>query len=118
MAKKNAKTKPSSPGQFDRCAERLKALADRDRLRIVSLLVNGPKNVSQLAAELGDEVVKVSHHLGVLRHADVVLAEKQGRFVVYQLHPDVLFDPDPDPGDPTRIEFGCCSLELRGSDDY
>ena len=37
----------------------------------------------------GAEVVNVSHHLGVLRHAGVVLDEKQGRFVVYRLHPDV-----------------------------
>src|SRR5215469_4748921 len=79
----------SEPLEPDRCARALRALADPERLRIINCLRGGPRNVSELAALLEAEVVNVSHHLGVLRHAGVVLDEKQGRFVVYRLHPDV-----------------------------
>ena len=81
--------------QPDRCARMLRALADPERLRIITCLREGPRNVSELAALLHAEVVNVSHHLGVLRHAGVVCDEKQGRFVVYRLHPDV-FRPGDD----------------------
>src|SRR5690242_17722618 len=79
----------------DRCARMLRALADPERLRIVSCLREGPRHVTELAGLLGAEVVNVSHHLGVLRHAGLVLDQKQGRFVVYRLHPDV-FQPTAD----------------------
>jgi ArsR family transcriptional regulator len=98
--------------EFQDCANRLKAIADPDRLRIVNSLFLGAKHVTQLAEELGDDVVKTSHHLGVLRHAGVVQAEKQGRFVVYRLHPDVIV-ADEATGDLHLIDFGCCSVNLR-----
>ena len=56
----------------------LRALADPDRLRLIQCLRDGPRNVTELAGLVGGEVVNVSHHLGVLRHAGVVLDEKQG----------------------------------------
>jgi DNA-binding transcriptional ArsR family regulator len=93
----------------DRCARMLKATADPERLRIIQCLRKGPRNVGEIATELGDEVVNVSHHLGVLRTAGIVRDERQGRFVVYQLHPDV-FQPSPASND--HLDFGCCRLEI------
>jgi ArsR family transcriptional regulator, nickel/cobalt-responsive transcriptional repressor len=92
--------------QPDRCARMLRALADPDRLRLIHCLRDGPRNVTELAGLVGGEVVNVSHHLGVLRHAGVVLDEKRGRFVVYRLHPDV-FQPAAE-----HLDLGCCRLEL------
>lgn len=63
---------------FEYCAKKLKALADKERLRIVECLLAGPKNVGEVAAELDEEIVKVSHHLGVLRDAELVQSLKQG----------------------------------------
>jgi DNA-binding transcriptional ArsR family regulator len=98
--------------EFESCARRLKALADPERLRIVSCLFSGPKNVSDIAALLQDEIVKVSHHLGVLRHANLVETEKQGRFVVYALHPEVVQAAKR--GQAVNfIDLGCCRLELE-----
>jgi DNA-binding transcriptional ArsR family regulator len=98
---------PVEPLEPQRCARLLKALGDPERLRIVHALRGGPRNVSELAALLGKaEIVNVSHHLGVLRHAGLVLDEKQGRFVVYRLHPDV-FRPDSE-----HLDLGCCRLEM------
>ncbi len=86
----------------------LRALADPERLRIIDRLRQGPRNVSELAHLLGEDIVNVSHHLGVLRHAGVVRDEKQGRFVVYSLHPD-FFKPE---ADGRHLDLGCCRLEI------
>ncbi|HMC10492.1 MAG TPA: metalloregulator ArsR/SmtB family transcription factor [Pirellulaceae bacterium] len=91
------------------CAERLRALADADRLRIVQTLRAGPKNVGEIATELKAEIANVSHHLQILKREKLVETEKQGRFVVYRLHPDVFAA--------TRsatdcLDLGCCKLEL------
>ncbi|MFN3150428.1 ArsR/SmtB family transcription factor [Bremerella sp.] len=100
--------------EYELCAGRLKALADPDRLRIVEQLFTGPTNVSDLSETLGEEIVKVSHHLGVLRHAEVVQTEKQGRFVIYSLHPDVAaVGKGESIAQARRIDFGCCSVELE-----
>lgn len=97
------------------CATRLKALADPDRLRIVNCLFRGPKNVSELASELGEELVKISHHLGVLRHANVVQTEKQGKFVVYRLDPEIAAAREAG-GEINTLDLGCCRLDLPEPD--
>jgi DNA-binding transcriptional ArsR family regulator len=97
--------------EFEVCARRLKALAEPERLRIVTCLFAGPKTVGDLAAELTDEVVKVSHHLGVLRHAGLVTATKRGRYVEYALHPDVSRAAKRT-DTLAAIDLGCCRLEL------
>jgi ArsR family transcriptional regulator len=91
------------------CARSLRALADPERLRIVGCLRDGPMNVGELAARLDSQVVNVSHHLGVLRQAGLVLDEKQGRFVVYRLHPSVY---RPHAGRSEHLDLGCCRLEI------
>lgn len=94
------------------CAERLKALADPDRLRIVQILRGGPRNVSDIAAELDADLANVSHHLQVLKREDLVETEKRGRFVVYRLHPAVFAATQ----SPTEcLDLGCCKLELPKS---
>lgn len=100
------------PQEFNDCAERLKAIADPDRLRIISLLLDGEKNVGEIAEALREEVVKISHHLGILRRAKILLAHKQGRFVVYSLHPEIFIAPT-GPNDEPQLEFGCCQFQLE-----
>lgn len=97
------------PLSSDECAERLKALADGDRLRIVQVLRSGPKNVGEIAAQLKEEITNVSHHLQILKREAIVDTEKHGRFVVYRLHPDV-FAATRSTAD--CLDLGCCKLEL------
>ena len=52
----------------DECAQFLKAVGAAERLKIIGCLRDGPKNVSEISAA-DVEIVKVSHHLQVLRHA-------------------------------------------------
>jgi ArsR family transcriptional regulator len=99
------------PLQVQTCARKLRALADPERLRIVNCLREGPRNVSELAALLEAEIVNVSHHLSVLRHANLVQDEKQGRFVVYRLHPEV-FHREGDACSSEHLDLGCCRLEI------
>jgi ArsR family transcriptional regulator len=91
------------------CADRLKALADADRLKIVQVLRVGPKNVGEIAIELAAEIANVSHHLQILKRERIVETEKQGRFVVYRLHPEV-FEATRSAAD--CLDLGCCKLEL------
>ncbi len=105
----------TEPLQPEHCARALRALADPERLRIINCLRGGPRNVTELASQLGAEVVNVSHHLGVLRHAGLVKDEKQGRFVVYSLHPDV-FRPGRGAAATEHLNLGCCRLEIPKSE--
>lgn len=74
--------------ELTRLSERLKAVADPTRLRILELLPATRScelvyNVSELAEELGIPQPTVSHHLKVLHHADLVKCEKMCRDVYY-----------------------------------
>lgn len=97
--------------QSERCAALLKVIADPERLKIVQCLRGGPRSVSEIAAELQQELANVSHHLCILREAGFLLSERRGRFIVYSLNPRFFVASKADaPAD--RIEFGCCRLDL------
>lgn len=68
-----------------------KALADRTRLRILGLLVNGEVCVCDIHDSLGIPQPMASRHLAYLRRAGLVSTRKDGLWVHYRLA-DV---PDP-----------------------
>jgi ArsR family transcriptional regulator len=96
--------------QSKRCAKLLKAVGDPDRLRIIQCLRTGPRTVSALTELLDSKIVNVSHHLGVLREAGLVLDEKSGRFIIYRLHPQVFQTRRQ--GSADFLDFGCCRIEI------
>jgi DNA-binding transcriptional ArsR family regulator len=91
-------------------------LAAPERLRIMRLLSDGPRNVTEIAEKLQTALVNVSHHLGVLRHAGLIRGRKQGRFVLYSLRPGVL-QPDAESAATECLNLGCCRLELPRDQD-
>jgi ArsR family transcriptional regulator, nickel/cobalt-responsive transcriptional repressor len=95
--------------QAKQCADLLQAIAEPNRIRIIECLRAGSKNVTELAKLLNVEIVNVSHHLGVLRTAGLVHDEKQGRFVVYSLHPRHFNN---DANMTTFLELGWCRVEI------
>lgn len=104
-----AKKDPLEP---QRCAELLAALAAPERLKIVRYLADGRHNVTEIADMLNIAPVNLSHHLAVLRHANLLQASKEGRFVWYSLSPGVL-DEAVEAGLPREaLNLGCCKLEL------
>src|ERR1051325_3037987 len=96
------------------CARYLKALSEPDRLKIIQCLQSGPKNGSELSELLDRELVNVSHHLGVLRHAGLGTDEKKGKDVGYSLHPSVLAKKKKNEHGKEILDLGCCRLEWDG----
>jgi ArsR family transcriptional regulator, arsenate/arsenite/antimonite-responsive transcriptional repressor len=76
-------------GMDDRRLESLetlfKALADRTRLRILGLLVNGEICVCHIHDSLGIPQPMASRHLAYLRRAGLVATRKDGLWVHYRL---------------------------------
>ena len=68
-------------------AEMLSALADANRLQILSLLAQRESCVCEIMSVLGLGQSLVSHHLGVLRRAGLVQDRRDGRWVYYSLDP-------------------------------
>jgi ArsR family transcriptional regulator len=90
------------------CAKVLKALADDTRLKILEFLFKGEYSVSEIACSTDIDYSHVSHHLGVLRNAGIVLDNKDGKFVMYKLHPDFRSEKT------NALDFSCCSIEFSG----
>jgi DNA-binding transcriptional ArsR family regulator len=69
-------------------ADLFSALSDPSRLRIISVLLEGEKNVGEIAAKLQMTESAVSHQLRGLRQLRLVRARKNGRQVYYTLDDD------------------------------
>ncbi|MBI3979409.1 MAG: winged helix-turn-helix transcriptional regulator [Chloroflexi bacterium] len=69
----------------DLTARFFQGLSDPSRVRILELLVDGEKNVSQLVELTGLPQNRVSTHLGCLRTCGFVTGRRDGRFVRYQV---------------------------------
>jgi DNA-binding transcriptional ArsR family regulator len=106
-ARPDADNQAGPPGIVD-CARRLRALADPDRLRILAFLVQGARNVSEVAVVIGKTLALASHHLGVLYRAGIVQCERNGRLQIYRPHAN-LFRAADSRGS-TCLDFGCCRL--------
>ena len=84
-------------------AMRLKALADPMRVKIMSLLFSsrpGEETSGELAGALDLSESTVSHHLGQLRKAGLVISDRRGMNVFPRVKPEalqalcVVLDPD------------------------
>jgi DNA-binding transcriptional ArsR family regulator len=69
-------------------AESVQALSTPSRLRILAHLHAGPASVNRIAESVGMESSAVSHQLRILRHLGLVVGQRDGRSVVYELHDD------------------------------
>ena len=69
-----------------------RALSDPTRREIIRLLRDGPRTSGQIAEQFPVAWATVSRHLGVLRDAGLVLAERDGQQVVYELNTTVFSD--------------------------
>ncbi|WP_337997775.1 metalloregulator ArsR/SmtB family transcription factor [Oleispirillum naphthae] len=72
---------------IDALATAAKALADRNRLRILKMLEGGELCVCQIVAVLGLAPATVSKHLSLLRAAGLLLQRRDGRWAYYRLAP-------------------------------
>ena len=56
-----------------------KALADPTRRKILELLSEGDKNAGEIADYFKISKPSISHHLSILKNADLVIDERQGQ---------------------------------------
>ena len=63
-----------------------KAFSDRNRVKILTMLSDGDKNVGTVADKLNVEENLASHHLRVLFNLGLLSSSKKGRQVFYSLN--------------------------------
>jgi len=66
-----------------------KALSDPTRRRILELLKAGNMSAGQIADAFPIGKPAISHHLGLLKAADLVQAEREGQNIIYSLNTTV-----------------------------
>ncbi len=67
-----------------------KALSDSTRREILALLREGPLPAGEIAAHFKTSGATISHHLSILREAGLVLDDKQGKYIYYELNMSVV----------------------------
>ena len=68
----------------------LKALSDPIRRDILNLLKAGPMAAGDIAARFDVTGAAVSRHLSVLREADLIRDNREGKYIFYELNASVL----------------------------
>ena len=66
------------------------ALADPNRQKIIKCLKKSELPVNEIAKNLNITLATLSHHLDILRRADLVSSRREGRQIFYQLNLSVV----------------------------
>ena len=84
-----------------------KCLCDRQRLRILNLLREGPLCVCHLMEILGSDQVKTSKKLRYMKELGMLEAERQAQWMIYRL---------PNPAHPLLVENLKCLQDCAGEE--
>ena len=68
----------------------LKALADPIRREILNLLKQGRMSAGEIADRFPVTAASISRHLSVLKEADLIRDEREGKYIYYDLNASVL----------------------------
>ena len=68
----------------------LRALADPIRREILNLLKGGKRSAGEITDHFDVTAASISRHLSVLKEADLIRDERQGKFIFYELNASVL----------------------------
>jgi ArsR family transcriptional regulator len=71
--------------EMKKIVKTLKALSDPTRMRIILLLMKKELCVCEIIFVLGMEQSRISHHLRILRDADLVEDVRDGKWIVYRI---------------------------------
>lgn len=69
-----------------------RALADPTRREIIRLLRAGPRTSGEIAERFDSTWATISRHLSILKDAKLILAERDGQFIRYELNMTVFQD--------------------------
>ena len=84
----------------------LQALADPTRREILNLLKQSRMSAGEISNHFSISGAAVSRHLSVLKEADLIRDERDGKYIYYELNATVL------------EEILLWISELKGEDDY
>ena len=68
----------------------MKALADPTRRTILNLLKKGRLSAGEIAEHFDMSLPAVSKHLAVLKEADLIRDQREGKYIFYELNASVL----------------------------
>ena len=68
----------------------LKALADPTRREILNLLKSGTKSAGEISDHFNITAAAISRHLSVLKDADLIEDNREGKYIYYTLNASVL----------------------------
>ena len=69
-----------------------RALADETRRGILEFLQSGPRTSGEIAGQFQSSWPTISRHLAVLRAGGLVIAERKGQAIYYELNTSVFQD--------------------------
>ncbi|WP_339896254.1 autorepressor SdpR family transcription factor [uncultured Algibacter sp.] len=69
-----------------------KALNDETRRQILELLKDKDRTAGEIADAFNISKPSISHHLDILKRADLVSSEKNGQFITYSINTTILED--------------------------
>ncbi|MEE1466160.1 MAG: autorepressor SdpR family transcription factor [Clostridium sp.] len=70
--------------------ETFKALSDPTRREIINLLKDGKLRAGDIVAHFPSTNATISHHLSILKKADLITDEKKGKYIYYELNTSVI----------------------------
>ena len=68
----------------------LKALSDPVRREILDLLKSGRMSAGEITGHFDITAAAISRHLSVLKEADLIRDDRQGKYIYYELNASVL----------------------------
>jgi ArsR family transcriptional regulator len=69
-----------------------KALNDTTRREILELLKTKNLSAGEIADKFNMSKPSISHHLDILKRADLITAEKSGQFIFYSINTTIMED--------------------------
>lgn len=69
--------------------ETFKALSDDSRREILEMLKSGKMNAGDISAKFDMTQATISHHLSILKEADLIRVTREGKFLYYELNTTV-----------------------------
>ena len=84
----------------------MRALADPTRREILNLLKGGKRTAGEIGERFDMTAAAISRHLSVLKEADLIRDQRDGKYIIYELNASVL------------EEIMLWLTELRGGNDH
>lgn len=63
-----------------------KALSDPTKREILALLRDGKMSAGEIASKFDMTQATISHHLSILKKADLIIEDKQWKYIYYELN--------------------------------